>query len=195
MKVLFQTERADWGFILPSVLIWVSSLIVTGWDFVQLQEVTYNFNMLSAFGLALFSTGISIRRIGKKTLGKHYSYGLKTPAKLVTHGIYKHIRHPIYLAMLLYTIGMPLIFSSAYGFLVTLGFIPLILYRIRIEEKMLIEKFGETYREYMKKPRNSFPTFTSPTITRIYGVVDRPSPVNVGLFRLYLSPIFNNKDS
>jgi hypothetical protein len=33
----------------------------------------------------------------------------------------------------------------------TLGFIPLICYRIRIEEKMLLEKFGDEYREYMKK--------------------------------------------
>ena len=156
-KMSFKTERADWAFIVPTTLIWVSSLIITGWDFVQLQEVTYNFNMLSAFGLALFSIGVSIRRIGKKTLGEHYSYGLITPVKLITHGIYKHIRHPMYLAMLLYTMGMPLIFSSVYGFLVTLWFIPLILYRIRIEEKMLIEKFGEAYREYMKKTKKIVP--------------------------------------
>lgn len=154
---LFQTERTDWSFIIPATLIWASSLLVTAWDFVQLQGAIYRFGMVNALGLGLFLIGVSMRRVAKRTLGKYYSYGLKTPEKLVKHGIYKHIRHPIYLAMLLYTIGTPLFFSSLYGFLLTLGFIPFILYRIKIEEKILIEKFGDKYQEYMKKTKKLVP--------------------------------------
>lgn len=40
-----------------------------------------------------------------------------------------------------------------------LGLVPLILYRIRIEERMLIQKFGDEYQEYMKKPKRSFLLF------------------------------------
>jgi len=158
MKIsFFHTERADWGFIIPSTLIWASSLLVTAWDFVHLQGMTYNFGVVNTLGLSLFLIGVSMRRIGKRTLGKYYSYGLRTPEKLITQGIYKHIRHPIYLAMLLYTAGIPLFFSSLYGFLVTLGFIPFTLYRIRIEEKMLIDTFGDEYREYTKKTKKIIP--------------------------------------
>ena len=59
--------------------------------------------------------------------------------------------------MLLYTASSPLIFSSLYGFLVALGLIPFTLYRIRIEEKMLIRKFGDEYMGYMKKPKQLVP--------------------------------------
>ena len=158
MKILFfHTARADWVFIVPTVVIWVSSLLVTAWDFIYLQGATYRFGPLSVLGLILFLIGQIIRRMGKKALGKQYSYGLKPPEILVKRGLYKRVRHPIYLAMLLYTAGIPLFFSSLYGFLVTLGFIPFTLYRIRIEEKMLIDTFGDEYREYTKKTRKIIP--------------------------------------
>lgn len=95
--------------------------------------------------------------MSRRALGKYYSYGLKPPEKLIKHGIYKHIRHPLYLAMLLYTAGIPLTFSSVYGFMLTLGFISFIMYRIKIEDKMLIEKFEDEYREYMKKTKKLIP--------------------------------------
>jgi len=153
----FETEKADWGFIAPATLIWVFSLLVTVWDFVYLQRMIYHFGIVNAFGLSLFLMGFSIRLAGRITLEKYYSYGLKPPEKLIKHGLYKRVRHPIYFAALLYTAGVPLIFSSMYGFLPMLGFMPLFLYRIRIEEKMLIEKFGDEYREYMKKTKKLVP--------------------------------------
>jgi len=35
--------------------------------------------------------------------------------------------------------------------------IPFILYRIRVEEQVLIEKFGDEYRDYMRKSRKLIP--------------------------------------
>jgi len=43
------------------------------------------------------------------------------------------------------------------SFLLMLGLIPLMLYRIKIEEKMLIEKFGDEYRQYMEKTKKLIP--------------------------------------
>jgi len=37
------------------------------------------------------------------------------------------------------------------------GFVPLTLYRIGVEERMLIERFGDEYREYMKKTKKIIP--------------------------------------
>jgi len=159
VRVSFQTERADWGFIVPATLIWASSLLITAWDFVQLQGTIYRFGVVNALGLALFLTGVVMRRVGKRALGKYYSYGLRTlpNQKLIKHGIYRHIRHPISLAAIIYSVGIPLFFSSLYGFFLMLGLVPLILYRIKIEEKMLIEKFGDEYREYMKTTKKLIP--------------------------------------
>jgi len=152
-------ERADWHFLFIATLIWVSALIVTAWDFIAVQGMNYRFGIVSAIGLSFGLTGVSIRRIAKRTPGKYYSYGLKTlrDHKTIKHGIYKYIRHPCYLAMILYSMGIPLFLSSLYGFLLILALLPCILYRIRIEEYMLTEKFGDKYRKYMTKTKKLFP--------------------------------------
>ena len=138
---LFQTKRADWGFVVLASLIFFSALLVTLWDFVKIQEMTYRLSLVNVVGLGLFSIGVSMRLVARRTLGKYFLSGLKTSQKheLIKHGIYKHIRHPAYLGSLLLRTGIPLIFSSFYGFLLILGIIPCFLYRIRIEESMLLK--------------------------------------------------------
>ena len=155
----FQTERSDWFFVISATLVFVFALFVTAWDFIMIQKMFFRFGTVNAVGLILFSIGVVIRLIGKRTLGKYYSYGLRTLPnhKLIKHGIYRYVRHPISLAAIIYSIGIPLFLSSLYGFFIMLGLIPLIPYRIGIEEKMLIEKFGDEYREYVKKTKKLLP--------------------------------------
>jgi protein-S-isoprenylcysteine O-methyltransferase Ste14 len=77
--------------------------------------------------------------------------------KLVTHGIYHYIRHP------LYTLGSSLFISFGMmadnWFIAALGILTFILMAIRTpkEEANLIEKFGDEYREYMKHTGRFFP--------------------------------------
>lgn len=103
---MIRTIRIDWVFIIPASLAFFSALIVTWWDFVKVQEITYHMNLISVIGVLFFVPGIVIRRVSKRTLGKYYAYGLRTLQHhaLITHGIYKHVRHPISLGMFMYTI-------------------------------------------------------------------------------------------
>jgi protein-S-isoprenylcysteine O-methyltransferase Ste14 len=159
LELMTTIEKADWYFILPATIIWVLSLVTTAWDFILLQGMMYHFDIESGLGLPLLLGGISLRALGRRTLKKNYSYVLESSRKkeLITYGVYRFVRHPIYLASMLYVLGLPLIFSSAYGFVVTLGFIPCILYRIRVEERMLIQEFGEEYLEYKKHTKKLIP--------------------------------------
>ena len=158
-KSLFQTKREDWGFVIPATLVFSLGLLATGWDFVFVQRMIYRFDIMNLVGLAIFVVGVFLRLMARRTLGKYFSHGLRTLQKpeLIKHGIYKHVRHPANLGSLLLGPGIPLIFSSLYGFFVMLGLIPCFLYRIRIEERMLLEKFGNEYMEYMKKTRKIIP--------------------------------------
>lgn len=130
------TERGDWFFIIPASLVFFSALFVTVWEFVQVQGMIYHFGTVNSVGLGLFLVGFTMRRVAKRTLGEYYTYGLRTLQnhRLIKHGIYKYIRHPISLAMIIYSPGIPLFFSSLYGFILMLGLIPFTLYRIEIEE-------------------------------------------------------------
>jgi len=159
VALLFETERKDLPFVLLASVVFFSALLVSLWEFVAVQGMAFRFNMLNITGLILFVIGVGIRFVGKRTLGKYYSYGLRLlPGhKLVTSGIYGYVRHPISLAVLVYDPGIPLIFSSLYGFLITLALIPLILYRVEIEERMLIQRFGEEYQAYMRRTKKLIP--------------------------------------
>ncbi len=81
----------------------------------------------------------------------------RTEHKLVTNGIYRYIRHP------LYTVGASLFISFGMmadsWFIAALGILTFILMAIRTpkEEVNLIEKFGDEYREYMKRTGRFFP--------------------------------------
>jgi protein-S-isoprenylcysteine O-methyltransferase Ste14 len=79
--------------------------------------------------------------------------------KLVTNGIYRWIRHP------LYTVGSSFIVSFGMmadnWFIAMFGILAFILMAIRMpkEEANLIEKFGDEYREYMKRTGRFLPKF------------------------------------
>ncbi len=85
--------------------------------------------------------------------------GTRKEHKLVTHGIYRYIRHP------LYTVGSSLFISFGMmadsWFVAALGILTFILMAIRTpkEEANLIEKFGDEYREYMKRTGRFLPKF------------------------------------
>lgn len=92
-------------------------------------------------------------------MGRYFSARLRTlhEHQLVTQGIYSRVRHPAYTGNLLFWFGTALLFSSWYGFLMFLLLIPCFIYRIKVEERMLIEEFGGEYLEYMKRTKKLLP--------------------------------------
>jgi protein-S-isoprenylcysteine O-methyltransferase Ste14 len=156
---MFKTIKTDWYFIIPATLFWISALSVTAWDFVQVQQASFRFGFINLLGLTSMLAGIAIRRWAKKDLGKCFSSGLRilNNHQLVTYGIYKRVRHPAYLGNFLFWFGVPLLFSSLYSFLAMLLLIPCYVYRMQVEEKMLIERFRSEYLEYMKHSKRLIP--------------------------------------
>ena len=70
--------------------------------------------------------------------------------KVVDTGLYGLVRHPMYMCTLLMFLSMPLILGSPVSLLITLAYIPIILKRMRNEEKVLEEGLPG-YTEYEKK--------------------------------------------
>ncbi|MEP0211845.1 MAG: isoprenylcysteine carboxylmethyltransferase family protein [Cellulophaga sp.] len=82
---------------------------------------------------------------------------LSKTSALVTTGIYKFTRNPMYLAMLLLLIGWGLFLSNAFNMLIAAGFVSYMnAYQIKPEEEMLTQKFGKEYTSYTKKVRRWF---------------------------------------
>ncbi|MCR6097305.1 isoprenylcysteine carboxylmethyltransferase family protein [Salipaludibacillus agaradhaerens] len=76
------------------------------------------------------------------------------PDLLVTEGLYKRTRNPMYLGFLIMLLGLAVVLGSLSPFIVVVGFFIITnLWYIRFEERMLEKKFGETYRAYKKSVR------------------------------------------
>ncbi len=77
--------------------------------------------------------------------------------KLVKDGLYRHIRHPLYLGEIVRNLGFVLILSSIYGILIVLLASSFLLFRIQLEEEMLVSEFGTEYEEYKRKTKRIIP--------------------------------------
>ncbi len=87
-------------------------------------------------------------------LGKFWSPTLllKENHQLVTKGIYRRIRHPMYLSLLVFSAGNALAlpnYVAGPAFLVAM--LAIIVFRLGAEERMLVEEFGEQYEDYRKR--------------------------------------------
>jgi protein-S-isoprenylcysteine O-methyltransferase Ste14 len=105
-------------------------------------------------GTLVFAGAIFMLWRSHVDLGRNWSATLKIAGRhsLVTTGVYRHVRHPMYTAHLLWAIAQGLLLSNwlaGWAFLVLS--VPLYVIRIPKEEQMMLEHFGEEYREYMSR--------------------------------------------
>jgi len=158
------------GFALPGILVFFAGLVVSardGYDGLtgtlwNLCSNPENLRLLSAWnvaGMILFIFGLTIVLIAHFTLKRFYSSTLviRKDHQLITHGIYRFTRHPIYLGSLMCCMGAPAYAPSLYGFLVMLVLVPIVFNRIRMEEALLIEEFGDAYLAYRKSTSKLIP--------------------------------------
>lgn len=114
-------------------------------------RVGFGYGWLAIAGLILAISGFLLALAGIFTLGNLFGV-LPKPKGLVTHGIYRYLRHPIYLGLNLGLIGLSLATGSTVGFLYTSTvIIPLNLIRARAEEKKLLQIFGAAYLLYQRE--------------------------------------------
>jgi protein-S-isoprenylcysteine O-methyltransferase Ste14 len=78
--------------------------------------------------------------------------------QLITSGIFRYIRHPIYSGALLGVFGFYLAYRSLIV-LIAVSIIHFLIFKHRLlfEEGILTEEFGEEYKEYMKRTKRLIP--------------------------------------
>lgn len=101
-------------------------------------------------GVVVSTVGGALRLWPVFVLGNRFSglVAIQPGHALVTSGVYRVIRHPSYLGLLLGSVGWALAFRSGLGVLLALLCIVPVVARIHSEERMLASEFGEEYRAY-----------------------------------------------
>ena len=102
--------------------------------------------------IATIIIGILIFLFGTFVYFKWEIFWHKTySGQLVTGGIFQYIRHPHYTSILIIGFGLALFFFSLFALLIAIIAIPIMIWSIIDEEKLLIKQYGEEYKDYMKK--------------------------------------------
>ena len=93
-------------------------------------------------------------------LGTNWSVTLEMRERhrLITHGIYRRVRHPMYAALLLYSAGQALVLPNwlaGPSYFVVL--VILFAFRVRAKERMMLEEFSDEYAGYMAHTKRLIP--------------------------------------
>jgi protein-S-isoprenylcysteine O-methyltransferase Ste14 len=110
-------------------------------------------------GIAIFAAGGVLRLWPVFVLGHRFSglVAIQSGHTLVTTGIYRRIRHPSYLGLLLTALGWACAFRAGVGLLLVGLLIPPLLARIHAEERLLDAQFDGEYRTYAGRTSRLFP--------------------------------------
>jgi protein-S-isoprenylcysteine O-methyltransferase Ste14 len=109
-----------------------------------------------ALGALLLFPGLALVLWGRFTLGEMYNVSSSMGAqlyadhRLITHGPFAFVRHPMYLGIILASVGGLLIYRTWTLLFTTVTFLGLVL-RARREEQALAAEFGEQWEEYCRR--------------------------------------------
>jgi protein-S-isoprenylcysteine O-methyltransferase Ste14 len=139
------------GFVLT--LLWLATPVLRFADY-SLRPVAF------VAGVACLAAGLWCLYKSHADLGANWSVTLEVREKqqLVTHGIYRHVRHPMYLALMLYSSGLALVLPNwvaGPSYLVAVAL--LVSLRLGPEERMMLDVFGNNYASYMARTKRLIP--------------------------------------
>lgn len=139
------------GFFVP--IVWLASPLFSFADYPLLP-------LPFALGCVLLVLGLWLLYRSHADLGTNWSITLEVRENhtLVAHGVYARVRHPMYLALFLHSLGQALVLPNwiagpsyfvAFGLLFAL--------RVQAEERMMLERFGEAYEAYRARTKRLVP--------------------------------------
>jgi protein-S-isoprenylcysteine O-methyltransferase Ste14 len=101
-------------------------------------------------GVALYAGGCALRMVPVFVLGRRFSglVAIQPDHALVTDGLYRRVRHPSYLGMVILMVGWALVFRSWIGLGLAALTVPILIARMNAEEALLGSQFGDAYAIY-----------------------------------------------
>ena len=161
-KVVSRVDRADRALV---ALVFVGSIILPA-QYLFTPWLGFADYRLPAFvpwcGAVIMVIALWLFWRAHVDLGLNWSITLemRKDHELVVHGVYRHIRHPMYAAIFLFALAQGFLLQNwfaGWAGLVTVALLYLV--RTPREEKMMCEFFGDSYSDYMKRTGRLFPRF------------------------------------
>jgi protein-S-isoprenylcysteine O-methyltransferase Ste14 len=152
-----QTERTMLGLLFVGMFFVPLIYALTPWlDFANYRLPPW----LGWLGVPLAALALFLFFRAHRDLKTFWSPSLEIfeQHSLITNGIYRYIRHPMYASQWVLSIAQILLLQNwIAGPITLLIFIPFYTLRVRAEEQMMLDRFGAEYRAYMQQTGAVFP--------------------------------------
>jgi protein-S-isoprenylcysteine O-methyltransferase Ste14 len=104
-------------------------------------------------GLVLFTFGFIGMTWAEASLGKQFSVQvtIQDSHQLVTEGPYRYLRHPRYLGIILFNIGISLVFRCWLALILVAALTLVLIWRIHDEEALMHQEFGADWEAYCQR--------------------------------------------
>ena len=104
-----------------------------------------------AVGCPLFGLGLALNVLSLLALKGGIGSKIEPATELVSRAIYGRLRHPMYLSFTMTMLALDLLLGSVLGILFTLAaFLPSMVWRARLEEQAMAQRFGEAWKDYVE---------------------------------------------
>jgi len=150
----------DRGFVARALLVLLLTNFIAIACLKLFPRAMFATVLTSVIGLVLMGLGLAVRSWAMVHLGRYFTVDVAVAAdqRIVDTGPYRLVRHPSYTGLLLLAVGVGLCFGNIASFLViAVPMIVLMLKRMKVEEEVLAEALGNTYREYMARTQRLIP--------------------------------------
>ncbi len=151
-------RRQRWTVLLMQIL---SLAIVIAAAYSDRHDVTVfgESGPIRYLGLVLFALGFVAMNWAAASLGKQFSVQvtLQEDHHLVTDGLYRYLRHPRYLGIILFNVGIALVFHSWLALLLVGALTLVLLWRIHDEDAFMHQAFGTEWEAYAHTSRRLIP--------------------------------------
>ena len=146
------------NILFPVLILWSVFIIITALHInmpVIISNILIKIMWLKYIGIMFCYISLIIFLSALISFGKAWRIGIdeNNSNELITSGIFKYSRNPIFLFMDMYFAGIMLIYPNIVFIIIAVCTIIGIHLQILREEKFLLNKFGEKYMEYKKKTR------------------------------------------
>jgi len=135
--------KAAYDLMLVFLQFFIISLHFFQWEFFPQKQIIQASPFSYLLGILIIIIAFIIMLVSIKDLGRNLS-PFPRPIKnsnLVTKGIYRFMRHPMYYSLIFISIGVFIIKSSIYYLFLTISLAFIIKFKIALEEQYLMDKF------------------------------------------------------
>lgn len=141
-KQLVPDKRSFVIVFINMIILWISWFLLCSVDPFRMELP----GVLNYTGLIMVLSGVVMFLAALYTIKSLETYS----GDLIQHGIYSRIRHPMYLAFILWLTGMPLFYGAYFSMAMALVLIANVLFWRYLEEMELVHRFPG-YREYSRR--------------------------------------------